>query len=80
MKQWHEGVVGIVAARVARSCEKPCIVLTQSKEGLLKGSGRSFGECDLFAIVDSTRMHLEKFGGHQAAIGLIFEKRELEIL
>jgi len=75
---WHEGVVGIVAARVARACEKPCIVLTQSEEGLFKGSGRSFGECDLFAIVDSTRMQLEKFGGHQAAIGLSLKKESLE--
>ncbi|HSR73320.1 MAG TPA: single-stranded-DNA-specific exonuclease RecJ [Sulfurovum sp.] len=77
-EEWHEGVVGIVAARVARACEKPCIVLTQNEEGLLKGSGRSFGECDLFAIVDSTRMHLEKFGGHQAAIGLSLKEESLE--
>jgi single-stranded-DNA-specific exonuclease len=75
---WHEGVVGIVAARVARACEKPCIVLSQNKEGLLKGSGRSFGDCDLFGIVDGCREHLEKFGGHQAAIGLSLEKKSLE--
>ena len=75
---WHEGVVGIVAARVARTCEKPCIVLTQNKEGLLKGSGRSFGVCDLFSIVDRCREHLEKFGGHQAAIGLSLQKKSLE--
>ncbi len=77
-EEWHEGVVGIVAARVARACEKPCIVLTQNEEGLLKGSGRSFGECDLFGIVDGCREHLEKFGGHQAAIGLSLEKESLE--
>jgi len=75
---WHEGVVGIVAARVARACEKPCIVLSQSEEGLLKGSGRSFGECDLFGIVDAARIHLKKFGGHQAAIGLSLQKESLE--
>jgi single-stranded-DNA-specific exonuclease len=77
-EEWHEGVVGIVAARVARACEKPCIVLTQSNEGLLKGSGRSFGACDLFAIVDSCREDLEKFGGHQAAIGLSMHKNQLK--
>ena len=77
-KAWHEGVVGIVAARVARACEKPCIVLSQSEEGLVKGSGRSFGECNLFAIVNNTRMHLEKFGGHQAAIGLSLKKESLK--
>ena len=76
---WHEGVVGIVAARVARACEKPCIVLTQSEEGLLKGSGRSFGECDLFGIVDGCREYLEKFGGHQAAIGLSLQIENLKV-
>ena len=76
---WHEGVVGIVAARVARACEKPCIVLSQNEEGLLKGSGRSFGECDLFGIVNGARIHLEKFGGHQAAIGLSLKKESLEV-
>jgi len=77
-EEWHEGVVGIVAARVARACEKPCIILTQSEEGLLKGSGRSFGACDLFAVVNGSRMHLEKFGGHQAAIGLSLKEENLK--
>ncbi len=75
---WHEGVVGIVAARVARHHEKPCIILSQSEEGVLKGSGRSFGECDLFGIVSGCREYLEKFGGHQAAIGLSMQKESLE--
>ena len=77
-KAWHEGVVGIVAARVARQHEKPCIVLSNNGEGILKGSGRSFGECDLFGITDSCREHLEKFGGHQAAIGLSLHENSLE--
>lgn len=77
-EDWHEGVVGIVAARVARVCEKPCIVLTQSENGLLKGSGRSYGTCDLFSIVDGSRGYLEKFGGHQAAIGLSLKEENLE--
>ena len=77
-EKWHEGVVGIVAARVARHHEKPCIVLSNNGEGLLKGSGRSFGVCDLFAITDSCRSHLEKFGGHQAAIGLSLHSQRLE--
>ncbi len=77
-EEWHEGVVGIVAARVARHHEKPCIVLSLSEEGILKGSGRSFGDCDLFGIVDGCREHLEKFGGHSAAIGLSLQKKSLE--
>ena len=77
-EDWHEGVVGIVAARVARQHEKPCIVLSNNGEGTLKGSGRSFGDCDLFGITDGCREHLEKFGGHSAAIGLSMKKESLE--
>ena len=77
-EEWHEGVVGIVAARVARHHEKPCIVLSNNGEGILKGSGRSFNACDLFGIVDGCREHLEKFGGHSAAIGLSMNLERLE--
>lgn len=77
-QEWHEGVVGIVASRIAQICQKPSIVLSENENGVLKGSGRSFGECDLFGIVDSCREHLEKFGGHQAAIGLTLHKEKLE--
>ncbi len=77
-EDWHEGVVGIVAARVARQHEKPCIVLSNNGEGVLKGSGRSFGDCDLFNITNSCREYLEKFGGHAAAIGLSLKEEQLE--
>jgi single-stranded-DNA-specific exonuclease len=69
-EDWHEGVVGIVAARVGRIHEKPTIVLTKSKNGDLKGSGRSFHECNLFKITQTCQHLLNKFGGHHAAIGL----------
>ena len=78
-EDWHEGVVGIVAARVGRRFEKPTIVLTQSENGDLKGSGRSFHVCDLFKITDSCRPLLNKFGGHDAAIGLSLPKEHLEL-
>ena len=67
---WHEGVVGIVAARVARACKRPALVLSRNGEGRLKGSGRSFNGCDLFELVDASRDLLESFGGHKAAVGL----------
>lgn len=69
-EEWHEGVVGIVAARISRHFEKPAIVLSKSENGDFKGSGRSFGNCDLFEITGTCREFLHKFGGHQAAIGL----------
>ncbi|WP_292657645.1 single-stranded-DNA-specific exonuclease RecJ [Nitratifractor sp.] len=74
---WHEGVLGIVAARLARRFERPAIVLTRTAEGY-KGSGRSFGTCHLFDLVQTQREFLEKFGGHAAAIGLSLRAEALE--
>ena len=76
---WHEGVVGIVAARVGRDFEKPCIVLTRGENGQLKGSGRSFHVCNLFKITTACRPLLKKFGGHEAAIGLSLDEANLEL-
>jgi single-stranded-DNA-specific exonuclease len=74
---WHEGVVGIVAARVARRFEKPCIVLTRAKDGGYKGSGRSFHNCNLFETTVACKHLLSKFGGHEAAIGLSLQSENL---
>ena len=68
-KDWHEGVIGIVAARVARYFERPTIILTKNGDEY-KGSGRSFGDCNLFELVDSAREYMSRFGGHKAAVGL----------
>ncbi len=77
-ENWHEGVVGIVAARVGRRFEKPTIILTKSEQGELKGSGRSFHVCNLFKITEPCRPLLHKFGGHDAAIGLSLSSNNLE--
>jgi len=77
-EDWHEGVVGIVAARVGRRFEKPTIILTKSEQGELKGSGRSFHVCNLFKITEPCRPLLHKFGGHDSAIGLSLAPENLE--
>jgi single-stranded-DNA-specific exonuclease len=77
-QDWHEGVVGIVAARVARACKRPALILSRNEEGRLKGSGRSFHGCDLFGLLSSSRSMLETFGGHRAAVGLSLHEEHLE--
>jgi len=66
---WHEGVVGIVASRLAERFGKPSIVLS-IQGGRAKGSGRSVGEVDLFALLQSCEKYLLGFGGHKMAAGL----------
>ncbi|SFV51182.1 Single-stranded-DNA-specific exonuclease RecJ [hydrothermal vent metagenome] len=75
---WHEGVLGIISARVSRQYSKPSIILTKSENGDLKGSGRSFGDCNLFEITNECRDYLNKFGGHHSAIGLSLDYNNLD--
>ncbi len=73
---WHEGVVGIVAARLARRFERPAIVLSK-KEGICKGSGRSWRECHLYDLLSREAESLLAFGGHKAAIGMSIDAGNL---
>ena len=66
---WHEGVVGIVASRVAERFHRPAILLSEGDDEA-KGSGRSIPAFDLLGAVERTSGHLITFGGHRAACGL----------
>ena len=74
---WHEGVVGIAAARLVRRFERPAIVLSQNGT-VCKGSGRSWRECHLYDLLANEREKMLKFGGHKAAIGMSIEADNLE--
>lgn len=76
-ENWHEGVVGIVAARISRKFKKPTIILTQDKNHNLKGSGRSLNNCNLFEITNENINFLNRFGGHHSAIGLSLDNEKL---
>lgn len=67
--RWHQGVLGIVASRLASRYHRP-VMLVSTKEGLGKGSGRSVEGVDLFAAVSHCADLLVGFGGHRMAAGL----------
>lgn len=71
---WHQGVVGILAARVRERTHRPTIVFAPGDPGWLKGSARSVSGLhlrDALAAVDARHPGLiERFGGHAAAAGL----------
>ncbi len=70
-EEWHPGVIGIVAGRVAEHFRKPAILIALSADReFAQGSGRSFGGYNLHAGVGGCREHLAGFGGHHAAVGL----------
>jgi single-stranded-DNA-specific exonuclease len=79
---WHQGVLGIVASRIMNQTGKPTIVaaVDKSNPDVLKGSGRSFADFNLFKALDPHRDLLTTFGGHPAACGLSIEQGNLPAL
>lgn len=68
-KDWHPGVVGIVASRVSRRFHKPCVILGAEGE-TAKGSGRSVATVNLVEVFERCADLLESWGGHPMAAGV----------
>jgi len=75
-KNWHKGVIGIVASRLIEISYKPTIVLAES-DGLLTGSARSVHDFNLYEAISKCSHLCEKFGGHKYAAGLSIKKENL---
>ena len=74
---WHEGVVGIVAARLSESFERPSIVLSID-DSIAKGSARSIGNVNIYKLIKENETHLNKFGGHKMAAGLSLNENRVK--
>lgn len=69
-RDWHPGVLGIVASRLARKYHRPTVVVGFDSTGMGKGSGRSIEGFSLVEALGRCEKWLEKFGGHEMAAGL----------
>ena len=68
-KNWHFGVLGIVASRICERYGKPTIVLSE-EDGIAHGSGRSFSGFHLYDAINACSDVLIKYGGHELAAGV----------
>ena len=76
---WHAGVIGIVANRVAEHFEKPTILVTfDTSNGTGQGSGRTYGNFNLHRATLTCSEYLDTFGGHAAAIGLKVQQSNID--
>ncbi|MDE7409912.1 MAG: single-stranded-DNA-specific exonuclease RecJ [Muribaculaceae bacterium] len=75
-KNWHKGIIGIVASRLTELYYKPSVVLTYAN-GIATGSSRSVQGFDIYSAVNSTRHLLENFGGHTYAVGLSLKEENI---
>ncbi len=79
---WHQGVIGILAARIRERFHRPVIAFAPGTDGELKGSGRSIQGLHLRDALDLVDKRypglLLRFGGHAAAAGLSIRTRDFE--
>lgn len=81
-KDWHQGVLGILASRIKDKYHRPTITFTDDESGVLRGSARSIDGVhirDVLARIDSQHPEMmTKFGGHAMAAGLSLRTEKLE--
>ena len=78
-KDWHQGVLGIVAGKLSQYYGRSALVFTDdsTEPGCAKGSGRAFGDFDLYDCLERISDKLVNFGGHKKAAGLLVRKTEM---
>ncbi len=68
-ENWHAGLIGIVAARLAEEFARP-VILFVKKGNMLRGSARSIENVNIFEALKSASSLIEEFGGHAQAAGV----------
>ncbi|UCH10060.1 MAG: single-stranded-DNA-specific exonuclease RecJ [Fidelibacterota bacterium] len=75
-ENWHQGVIGIVAARIRDHFHRPTVIVA-IEEGIGKGSARSMAGFDLYEALTHCQEHLLGYGGHAVAAGLSVQAESL---
>ncbi len=78
---WHQGVIGILAAKIKDKLNRPVIAFARDKDGFIKGSARSINGVHIRDVLESIASHhpeiINKFGGHAMAAGLTIKEYDL---
>ena len=77
---WHQGVTGIIAARMAENHLAPAIIISVDEDGKGRGSCRSFGTFGIYGALKTCEDILENFGGHEMAAGLTIVEENVDEL
>lgn len=75
-REWHPGVIGIVASQLADDCGRPVVLISQDGE-LARGSARSVAGVDIYQLLSGCREDLAKFGGHSQAAGFSLPRQSV---
>lgn len=78
-ENWHPGVIGIVASRLADKFYRPTIMISL-ENGIGKGSGRSIPGFNLHGALEKVKENLISFGGHEMAAGLTLKEKNINLV
>lgn len=77
---WHQGIVGLVAARVRERCHRPAVAFARDGSGMLKGSARSVPGIHIRDLLEAVAVFrpgmIDRFGGHAMAAGLTLAEED----
>jgi single-stranded-DNA-specific exonuclease len=76
-KEYHTGIIGIVAQRIVETYYRPTAVAGLEKEGIYKGSVRGIQGISVVLLLEKLQSYLIKFGGHDGAGGFSIEEKNL---
>ncbi len=74
-KEWHPGVIGIVASKVKEEFHRPTVIISYDQNGIGKGSARSILGLDIYNALAASSKYLVDFGGHAMAAGLTVKEK-----
>jgi single-stranded-DNA-specific exonuclease len=79
-REWHPGVIGIVAGRLVEKMHRPTVLIALDGMGAKPavGSARSVCGLDLYRALEHCRRHLISYGGHAAAAGFKIDESQVE--
>ncbi|HMA59401.1 MAG TPA: single-stranded-DNA-specific exonuclease RecJ [Halanaerobiales bacterium] len=77
-RDWHRGVIGIVASRLVEKYYLPVILIAIGEDGIGHGSARSISKLDITEGLKYTRDLLENYGGHSMAAGLSIKEDRID--
>jgi len=76
-KDWHSGVIGIVASRILAKFYRPTLLISIDSDGMGKGSARSIESINLVELLASAEDLFEEFGGHPMAAGFTIKAENI---
>jgi len=74
---WHEGIIGLIASKIAEEFYRPVLVLTKTDDHY-KGSARSIPSFHITEFLRSLKKYLIDVGGHKQAAGFTLDKKQLD--